>query len=275
MLLTLDGHASRNGAGWIEECRRNDIDAVIASANTSHFLQPCDQAVNKRFNTAMRELRDAYVMQSNLDKRKLNFNLVCAVHAHEQITTMEINKRFAETCLHPFHLNFAQRFHRNVDGLRNEAPCKADALLKAGVASKLGSVMKRKSDIQTFAKLREAFSKSCDPSVAMQTMYCILKNAEPFNTIVLSARSNRSSLDAASTNLPMVLHAPGAATECVTLRETLRKKAAEEEMKRRQAAEKAQQKCFAQEEKRAKKSLKKQPSASVSRKKRRKTNALS
>ena len=253
VLLTLDGHASRNGTGWIEECRRNNIDAVIAPANTSHFLQPCDQAVNKRCNTAMRELRDAYVMQSNIDTRKVNFNLACAVHAHEQITTREITKSFAETGLYPFQMNFAQRFHRNIDGLRNGARCKSDALLKAGVASRLGSVMKRRSDTETFAKLREAFSKSCDPSVAIQTMYCILKNAETVNSIFLSAQNNRSSLAAASTNLPMVLHAAGAAAECVTLRETLKKKAAEEEMKRRQAAEKAQQKCLAQEEKKAKK----------------------
>ena len=224
VLLTLDGHASRNGAGWIEECRRNYIDAVIAPANTSHFLQPCDQAVNKRFNTAMREFREAYVIQSNIDTREVKFNLACAVHSHEQITTMEITKGFAETGLHPFQLNFAQRFHRNIDGLRNDARCEADALLKAGVASRLESVMKRRSDTQTFAKLREAFSKSCDPSVAIQTMSCILKNAETVNSIVLYARSNRSSLAAASTNLPMVLHAPGAAAECVTLRETLRKK---------------------------------------------------
>ena len=112
VLLTLDGHASRNGAGWIEECRRHNIDAIIAPANTSHFLQPCDHAVNKRFNTAMREFRDAYGMQDNIDTRKVNFNLAYAVHAHEQITTMEITEGFAQTGLQPFQLNFAQRFHR-------------------------------------------------------------------------------------------------------------------------------------------------------------------
>ena len=113
--------------------------------------------------------------------------------------------------------------------------------------------MKRMSDTKTFVKLREAFSESCDLSVATQTMSCNMKNAETVNSIVLSARNNRSSLAAARTNLPMVLHAPGAAADCVTLRETLRKNATEEEMKRKQVEEKAQQKCHAHKEKKAKK----------------------
>lgn len=102
VLLTFHGHESRNGTGWIEECRRNNIEAVIAPANTSHFLHPCDQAVNKRFNTAMRELRDVDVMKSDIDTHKVNFNLAFAVHAHEQITATEITKSSAETGLYPF-----------------------------------------------------------------------------------------------------------------------------------------------------------------------------
>ena len=97
------------------------------------------------------------------------------------------------------------------------------------------------------------FTSRVIPQLQYKTMSCILKNAKTVNSIVLLARSNRSSFVAASTNLPMVLRAPGAAAECVTLRETLRKKATEKEMKRGQAAEKAQQKCVAQEEKKAQK----------------------
>ena len=251
VLLTLDGHASRNGAGWIEECRRNNIEAVIAPANTSHFLQPCDQAVNKRFNSAMRELRDAYVSQCDVDTRKVSFNLACAVHAHEQITATEITKSFAGTGLYPFQLHFALRYKKNTDELREDAQCKANDLSKAGVASRLGSVMKRMSDKETFAKLQAAFSSTCGPSTAIQAISCILKNANTANSIVLSAQSSRSAPAVRGESLPMVLYAPGAAAECVTLRETLNMRRKEEEMKKQVAAEKAQQKRLGQKRKKA------------------------
>lgn len=90
VVLTLDGHSSRNGTGWVDQCRANNIDAIIAPANTSHFLQPCDQYVNKRFKNAIRELRDNFCATGLVDTRKVNFNLACGVYAYEQITTQDI-----------------------------------------------------------------------------------------------------------------------------------------------------------------------------------------
>lgn len=55
VLLTLDGYSSRNGTGWVDECKDENIEAVIVPANTSLILQPCDQAVNKNFKQSMRE----------------------------------------------------------------------------------------------------------------------------------------------------------------------------------------------------------------------------
>lgn len=42
----------------------------------------------------MLESRYAYVMESDNDTRKLNFNLTCAVHANEQITATEKPRAF-------------------------------------------------------------------------------------------------------------------------------------------------------------------------------------
>ncbi len=48
-LLTLDGHKSRMGVEWLELCQQNNCEGVEPLAYTSHFLQPCDQFVNKAF----------------------------------------------------------------------------------------------------------------------------------------------------------------------------------------------------------------------------------
>lgn len=95
------------------------------------------------------------MMKSYIDTCRVNFNLACAVHALEQITATEIPKRFAETGPYSFQMDFGQRFHRNEDGLRNDGRCKA--LLKAGVALRLGIVMKRMSDTKPLQNCERLF----------------------------------------------------------------------------------------------------------------------
>lgn len=56
--LTLDGHASRKGFDWVQLCSDVKCEAVLASANTLHFLQPCDQAINKTFRNRFRVVKD-------------------------------------------------------------------------------------------------------------------------------------------------------------------------------------------------------------------------
>ncbi|CDF40642.1 unnamed protein product [Chondrus crispus] len=80
-LLFLDGHSSRKHPASIDFCSQNNMEAVINTANTSHILQPSDQPINKRFHELMREVRDEFYRQGNVDATKVNFNLVCAVYA--------------------------------------------------------------------------------------------------------------------------------------------------------------------------------------------------
>ena len=48
-LLTVDVHGSRNGYAWLEQCEEVGCEVVQSPANTSQFLQLCDQMINKRF----------------------------------------------------------------------------------------------------------------------------------------------------------------------------------------------------------------------------------
>lgn len=84
--ICLDGHSSGKGTEWIEECVKSGCKAVIQPENTSHFLQPCDQSINKRFNEGMRELRDAFRRVGTVDTRLVNFNLACVINAYKRIT---------------------------------------------------------------------------------------------------------------------------------------------------------------------------------------------
>lgn len=54
VLLTLDVHISQGGYEWLEICRENRIEVIYFPADTSHFLQPCDQRVNKTFKQTVR-----------------------------------------------------------------------------------------------------------------------------------------------------------------------------------------------------------------------------
>ena len=46
-IFCLDGHSSRKGIKCLELCIDYKCEVIQSPANTSHFLQPCDNAVNK------------------------------------------------------------------------------------------------------------------------------------------------------------------------------------------------------------------------------------
>ena len=50
---SLECHGSRNGVEWLKISAANRFEVVVSPGNTSHFLQPCDQFVNKTVNTKM------------------------------------------------------------------------------------------------------------------------------------------------------------------------------------------------------------------------------
>lgn len=243
VILTLDGHASRNGTGWIEACREHNIEAVIAPANTSHILQPCDKDVNKKIKVSVRELRDSFCSQGSVDTRKVNFSLACGVYGLSKVTGADISKSFAATGLFPFERDFARRFRT----ARDDAHDHRAALTENGSASQ--GFDTRQTDAQTMERIQEAMENAQGPSTALQTISSILHSAETVNKICMSEGDPRMATSAVSTNARgNVLHDPGAGAECVTLEEVFSKRkeaatlrlAAEVKKKRKKDADAAE-----------------------------------
>ena len=84
--MTLDGHSSREGYEWLQSCKKNHCEIVQSPSNTTHFLQPCDQDVNRSFEKSMRLYRDLLQKQTTLDMRSVRANLMVAALAYSNIT---------------------------------------------------------------------------------------------------------------------------------------------------------------------------------------------
>lgn len=54
----LDGNGSRKGLKCIEDVQECTIELILFPANTTHFLQSCDNYINKTFQKVVKETRD-------------------------------------------------------------------------------------------------------------------------------------------------------------------------------------------------------------------------
>ena len=88
-LLTLDNHGSRKGVEWVAKAEDINAEVVLLLANTTHFLQACDQYINKKFKCEMRNVRDALAKYGVIDHRQVSFRLACAVIAYNRVTVSD------------------------------------------------------------------------------------------------------------------------------------------------------------------------------------------
>lgn len=249
-VLCLDGHSSRKGTEWVEECANNNCEAVLQPANTSHFLQPCDQSINKRFKTAMRELRDAFRHLGLVDTRQVNLNLACAVHAFECISASDVTDSFQATGIYPFIPDFASRFKSSEDELRAKAKEEHDKLSQGGPSSRMRSVRQRRSDLETFKEVENIMRSSNQPSKALQQLSILLKRAETVNNILMTSgpgTTGTAITGQSSNGKRFQTLDPGAPAECLTLQGVL------ERRRQRDAAE--MQQNLAKEQRKMKRQL--------------------
>lgn len=113
-LLTLDGCGSRKGAEWVQGALDAKCEVVLAPANTSHFVQPCDQDINKGFKLRIREVRDDLMHQNVTDTKSVRLKLMCGVEALQNISIEHCAISFAKTGLYRFQRDFAKRFQREI-----------------------------------------------------------------------------------------------------------------------------------------------------------------
>lgn len=118
-LLCLDGHSYRKGTEWIEYYRSTKCQAGVSSTNTSYFLQPCYQNVNRHFKSSIKEIKDDFRATSPLETRLVSFNVACGVHTFERITNGDIAQSLKATGSFPFDEKFLLCFtsNSNVQGI--------------------------------------------------------------------------------------------------------------------------------------------------------------
>lgn len=79
--VTIDGQSLRKGVDWIESCILNKVEVEQTQANTSHFLQPCDDSSNKNYKVNIRSVRDTLTKGLVVDTKNIRFKLMCGVKA--------------------------------------------------------------------------------------------------------------------------------------------------------------------------------------------------
>ena len=148
---------------------KNQCEAVISPANTSHFLQPCDQYVNRRFKQAVRELRDIFYENGIVNTQPVNFHLACGVHGFESITTDDIRRSFLITGMYPFNPDYPLRFQTAHNGCRRGA-LNAKERVEKSCSTVLVSVHKRTSDRETLEDVRKIINSTRTPSRVLQNV---------------------------------------------------------------------------------------------------------
>lgn len=222
-VLTLDGHGSRKGFQWIEACMENKCEVVLAPANTSHFLQPCNQDIKKAFNKHVRELRDE-PMKEVAEVKSIGLKLMCGVKAYAQISVEKCVTSFCKTGIFPFQREFAKRFQAAVIELDKSTD----------------------DDVPTESQVvecpREILLEVSDPARTLQRLTILLQNNKTTNSIVMSLRP-RTSISSASTqvsgnNVALICGTPAV---YLTLQDAVTQRKERLEHERQKALEKERQ----------------------------------
>lgn len=170
-ITTLDGHGSRKGIEWVELCTRNNCEVVLAPANTSHFMQPCDQDVNKTFATQVRSIRDELRKCAITDTKSIQVKLMCGSFAFKKVSVQDCVFAFCRTGLFPFQRNFAARFKAEVIDL-----CDSD----------YNEMMSEASVVE---RAKEILCTVPDPSRALQRLTILLQNCHTTNDVIMGLRA--------------------------------------------------------------------------------------
>lgn len=108
LLLLLDGHASRGGAEWLERGVEKKIEIVQAPANTSHFIQPCDDRINKTFKRTVRKTRDALCKTTWVECADMRIKMMLGVAGYRSLTPEVVRKSFKATKMWPMDYSFVE-----------------------------------------------------------------------------------------------------------------------------------------------------------------------
>lgn len=172
----------------------------------------------------------------------MNFNLACAIHAYEGITSSHVTESFRNTGLYPFQPNWAQRFRTQEDEHQDLIAVGRCQMDEGGPASRVGSVRKRRADGETMAEVRRIVHTQQDASLLLQQLSVLIRNAETVNAILMDSGPTGTASMAQSSNGKRPTLDPGAPAECVTLDEVLKRRRLKEAAEVQAELEKQQRK---------------------------------
>ena len=164
-----------------------------------------------------------------VDTRQVDFNLACAVHAYDCMTSAEVTAAFIATGIYPFQKYFAKCFRITEDEQRLLAENQNAMLARAGPTSSVRSLKKQRTDMETLHEVKNIASRGLGPSKTVQQLLIVLRNAESVINILLSSdhSSSASTAHSSKTNRVKTID-PGAPAECLTLLEVLERRRQQE-----------------------------------------------
>ena len=116
LCLLLDGHSSRNGIKWLQAAREANIEVVQAPSNTSHFLQPNDDAVNRVFKKAVRGTQLFLLSKKLLSFNNVAMKLRLGMAGFRAITEQTVKRAWLNTGLWPMDYRFVAKAEQNWNG---------------------------------------------------------------------------------------------------------------------------------------------------------------
>lgn len=84
---------------WLIEASARKQKFIQTPANTSHFLQPCDQTTNMRISFWMKRTVEALLSNHVLAVQSVQCKLTCGIEVHRQLLRTEIMHLWVKTGL--------------------------------------------------------------------------------------------------------------------------------------------------------------------------------
>lgn len=255
--LTLDGHSSRGGIDWLNYCKDVGCEVVQSPSDTSHFLQSCDKKVNKTFNGAVRDARDALCAESFLDLTCVRTSLMLGIIGFHAVSPQCVFESFSACGLWPMDYRFMHRFQHEHD-VKESRALRLQGAERCGPDTRLGSVKKRKSDAESWSLIKQITSSESSPTLGLQQIERELHEHSSVNRILMQVNKLRctpSEKSGKSGTGKLALYS-GTPAMCLTFGDLLKQReariaASEAEDRRKQEAKALKEKQ--REEKKAKK----------------------
>ena len=189
-MLILDGHASLNSLEWLQYGSENNVEIVRLPANTIHFLQPCDQAINRVFKQSIRAARDELLSNCHIGFANVTFKLKVAAAGYKAITKPVIEKSFLTAGLWPVNYRFVSAVQNKVKGRGTpfDTFCGHSPRSDTFALQQLHQMKKREADRRLPRLVRENCDNSFSPSSALSEI-TLLTTSKYFTYTILQEQS--------------------------------------------------------------------------------------